>query len=64
MNPSEIKKVLSELGGGANKRLGQHFLIDQAALGAIVEQAPVHPGAIEVRRTQKLSSIPLGHCNF
>ncbi len=46
MNPSEIKKVLSELGGGANKRLGQHFLIDQAALGAIVEQAPVHPGAI------------------
>jgi 16S rRNA (adenine1518-N6/adenine1519-N6)-dimethyltransferase len=46
MNPSEIKKVLNELGGGANKRLGQHFLIDQAALAAIVEQAPVHPGAI------------------
>lgn len=46
MNPSEIKAVMNELGGGANKRLGQHFLIDRAALDEIVAEAPVHAGAV------------------
>ena len=44
MTPSEIKSALSRLGGGANKRLGQHFLIDQAALEAVVESASIKPG--------------------
>ena len=44
MTPSEIKTVLAKLGGRANKRLGQHFLIDRAALDAIVEAGNVHPG--------------------
>lgn len=43
MNPTEIKRVLNELGGGANKTLGQHFLIDASALKAIVEAANIHP---------------------
>ncbi len=44
MNPSEIKSVMAELGGGANKRLGQHFLIDQHALATIVEEAEIEAG--------------------
>lgn len=40
MSPKEIKQVLSELGGGgANKTLGQHFLIERAALEGIVAAA-------------------------
>lgn len=46
MNPSEIRNILKELGGGANKRLGQHFLIDRAALETMVEHAPCHPGSL------------------
>ena len=46
MNPSEIKSVLNQLGGGANKRLGQHFLIDEATLKTIVDHAPNHPAAV------------------
>lgn len=41
MNPTQIKAALNELGGGANKRLGQHFLIDQKALEVIVTGANI-----------------------
>ncbi|MCK9361625.1 16S rRNA (adenine(1518)-N(6)/adenine(1519)-N(6))-dimethyltransferase RsmA [Patescibacteria group bacterium] len=44
MNPSEIKSVMAELGGGANKRLGQHFLIDPHALATMVEEAEAEAG--------------------
>ena len=44
MNPTQIKAALSHLGGGANKRLGQHFLIDQKALEVIVTGADIHAG--------------------
>lgn len=44
MNPTEIKRILSEIGGGANKRLGQHFLIDPHALATIVEEAEIKKG--------------------
>lgn len=44
MTVSEIKFVVSQLGGRANKRLGQHFLIDRSALCAIIEAADIHPG--------------------
>ena len=44
MNPSEIKQILNGLGGGANKRLGQHFLIDGHALATIVEAAEIEKG--------------------
>ncbi len=44
MNPTEIKQVLQQLGGGANKTLGQHFLIDFAALKAIVVAAEIQAG--------------------
>lgn len=44
MTPTQIKQVLSQLGGGANKRLGQHFLIDQHALATIVEEAEIKKG--------------------
>ena len=44
MNPTEIRAVLSELGGGANKTLGQHFLIDKTALGTIVDAANIKKG--------------------
>lgn len=41
MKPHEIKQVLLEMGGKANKALGQHFLIDTHALEAIVEAADI-----------------------
>lgn len=44
MTPTEIKSVLSSFGSGANKRLGQHFLIDHGVLEKIVESADIHPG--------------------
>ncbi|MBU1349076.1 methyltransferase domain-containing protein, partial [Patescibacteria group bacterium] len=44
MTPTDIKAALKELGGGANKRLGQHFLIDAAALSTVVETAGIRPG--------------------
>lgn len=44
MTPAEITSVLTKIGGHANKRLGQHFLIDRAALKAIVEAGSVRPG--------------------
>lgn len=44
MNPSQIKAALNQFGSGANKRLGQHFLIDAKALEAIVTSADVHAG--------------------
>ncbi|MFH1620627.1 MAG: 16S rRNA (adenine(1518)-N(6)/adenine(1519)-N(6))-dimethyltransferase RsmA [Patescibacteria group bacterium] len=44
MTPTEIKKALSEFGGQANKRLGQHFLIDNKVLETIVETADIHAG--------------------
>ena len=46
MNPTEIKAALATLGGGANKRLGQHFLIDQAALETIAGAALLRPGLL------------------
>ena len=44
MTPTEIKKILSELGGHANKRLGQNFLIDKNVLQTIVETANIKKG--------------------
>lgn len=44
MNPTEIKTILATLGGGANKHLGQHFLIDNTALEAIVLAADIKKG--------------------
>lgn len=44
MNPSVIRETLTSLGARPNKKLGQHFLIDRAALDAIVDAADIHPG--------------------
>jgi 16S rRNA (adenine1518-N6/adenine1519-N6)-dimethyltransferase len=44
MIPSEIKAVLAKIGGGANKRLGQHFLIDTHVLERIVDAAAIETG--------------------
>ncbi|MBP6944428.1 ribosomal RNA small subunit methyltransferase A [Patescibacteria group bacterium] len=44
MSPTEIKAALSILGGGANKGLGQHFLIDATALEVIVSSAAIREG--------------------
>lgn len=44
MTPSEIKSIFAKIGGGANKLLGQHFLIDDGVLNAIVEAADVQNG--------------------
>ncbi len=44
MTPKQITATLTSLGARPNKKLGQHFLIDQAALDAIVTAADIHPG--------------------
>ncbi len=44
MTPTEIKSALAIVGGGANKLLGQHFLIDEAALQDVVRAAEVQSG--------------------
>ncbi len=44
MKPTEIKQVLSQLGGGANKTLGQHFLVDESALLTIIAEAEIEKG--------------------
>ena len=44
MKPSDIRLVLAEIGATINKHLGQHFLIDAAALSAIVAAADVQMG--------------------
>lgn len=44
MNPTEIKQILSGMGGTANKRLGQHFLIDPSVLAGVVEAAEIQKG--------------------
>lgn len=44
MNPTEIQQALSALGGGANKALGQHFLVDPTALQKIVDAAELKAG--------------------
>ncbi len=44
MTPTQIKTALAQLGGGANKRLGQHFLIDPKVLEVIVTSADIHLG--------------------
>ncbi|MEO5927821.1 MAG: 16S rRNA (adenine(1518)-N(6)/adenine(1519)-N(6))-dimethyltransferase RsmA [Patescibacteria group bacterium] len=44
MTPTEIKAELAKLGGGANKRLGQHFLIDTGVLEKIVDAASIKEG--------------------
>ncbi len=44
MNPSEIRAALERLGRGANKSLGQHFLIDRATLRAVVDAASIQAG--------------------
>lgn len=44
MNPTEIKAVLANFGGGANKGLGQHFLVDKSTLATIVEESEIEPG--------------------
>ncbi len=44
MNPTQIKQILYEIGGKANKTLGQNFLIDETALQTIVEAADIKKG--------------------
>ena len=44
MTPTQIKATLASLGSRPNKKLGQHFLIDIAALDTIVTAADIHPG--------------------
>ncbi|MEN9558016.1 MAG: hypothetical protein RL141_385 [Candidatus Parcubacteria bacterium] len=44
MNAPEIKQVLATLGARPNKQLGQHFLIDDAALDAMIQASGVRPG--------------------
>lgn len=44
MNPTEIKATLAQMGGGANKRLGQHFLMDHNVLERIVDTAGIKKG--------------------
>ena len=44
MTPSEIRVALERLGRGANKSLGQHFLIDRAALRAVVDAVHLEAG--------------------
>ena len=44
MNPTEIKHALATLGGGANKTLGQHFLVDKNVLQKIVDAASIKDG--------------------
>jgi 16S rRNA (adenine1518-N6/adenine1519-N6)-dimethyltransferase len=46
MNPTEIKSILQRLGTHPNKRLGQHFLIDQQALETIVEAGELKRGDV------------------
>jgi 16S rRNA (adenine1518-N6/adenine1519-N6)-dimethyltransferase len=41
MKPSEIKEILKTLGGGANKHLGQHFLIEERVLQAMLQSSGV-----------------------
>ncbi len=44
MKPGEIKTILEQLGRGANKKLGQHFLIDESTLESIVQAADIKKG--------------------
>lgn len=44
MKPSDIKTILAGFGSGANKKLGQHFLIDKNVLQTIVESAELKSG--------------------
>lgn len=44
MTPSDIRLALETVGGTPNKRLGQHFLIDRAALEAVMDGAHVQTG--------------------
>lgn len=44
MTPTEIKHALATLGGGANKTLGQHFLVDKNVLQKIVDAASIKDG--------------------
>lgn len=41
MTPTLINAILAKIGGTANKRLGQHFLIDKKALEVILETAEI-----------------------
>lgn len=41
MKPSEINELLGTLGKKPNKRLGQHFLVDQSVLNKVVETAGI-----------------------
>ena len=44
MKPSEIKEILNDIGAGARKSLGQHFLIDKKVLKDIVAAAEIKKG--------------------
>lgn len=44
MTPQEIKAALKQVGGWANKNLGQHFLTDRTVPEAIMKVAAVRPG--------------------
>lgn len=50
MKPHDIKQTLLEMGGKANKALGQHFLIDGSVLEAILEAADIreHDWVLEI----------------
>jgi len=41
MNSTEIQHTLASIGGRANKKLGQHFLIDMTVLQTIVDAADI-----------------------
>lgn len=43
ISPDFLRARLKEVGAWSNKQLGQHFLIDEAALNAIVEAADIQP---------------------
>ena len=44
MNPTEIKRILADLGQTPNKKLGQNFLIEQAVITDAITAANIQPG--------------------
>lgn len=43
MKPADIREILHDLGTAPKKGLGQHFLVDQSVLNAILDSADIHP---------------------
>jgi 16S rRNA (adenine1518-N6/adenine1519-N6)-dimethyltransferase len=44
VNPSEIKRILAEMGQTPNKQLGQHFLIEPVVITEAINAAGIEPG--------------------